>query len=141
MDGGEARVVDVSTGIDVVALGGHVGGVYAVAFRPAGRRQATGGGDPEIRLWELPSGKPLRVLDGHTELVYGLNVLADGSRLASASRDQTVRLWQPESGESLLTIPFPVQVYGGTFSPDGRSLATLPMNGTIRLLRTQGAAR
>ncbi|MCK7480093.1 MAG: hypothetical protein M0C28_24550 [Candidatus Moduliflexus flocculans] len=139
--GGDARVVDVSTGADVVALGGHAGGVYAVAFHPSGRLLATGGGDRKIRLWELPSGKLLRVLDGHTELVYGLDFLPDGSRLASSSSPIKIAPRHPERGESVLAIPFPAQVYGVKFSPDGRTLAALPMNGTVRPHSDPGPAR
>jgi len=34
----------------------------------------------------------------------------------------------------LLSISYPVQVYGVKFSPDGSRLATAPMNGTVRFL-------
>jgi WD40 repeat protein len=48
-----------------------------------------------------------------------------------------VRLWEPDSGAHLLTIPYPVQVYGVRFSPDGRTLAVAPMDSTIRLLEAR----
>ncbi|HNY39634.1 MAG TPA: hypothetical protein PKJ41_04535 [Bryobacteraceae bacterium] len=75
----------------------------------------------------------MRTLSGHTELVYGLDYSPDGLRIVSCSNDMTVRFWTDDSSDPLLSIPFPVQVYGVKFSLNGRTLATLPMDGSIRL--------
>jgi WD40 repeat protein len=133
--GGEVKAIDWEQGQDIATLPVS-GAAYAVAFHPSGKLLATAGGDRRIRLWELPSARLLQTLEGHTELVFDLDFTPDGSRLASASTDQTVRLWAPDTADCLLTIAFPVQVYGVRFSPDGRRLAATPMNGTIRLFDT-----
>lgn len=132
--GGQAKVIDRETGADAAVLDGHPGGVYSLAFHPSGNLLATGGADRMIRIWSVPDGKLLRTLSGHTELVYGLDYSPDGLRIVSCSNDMTVRFRTDGSSDPLLSIPFPVQVYGVKFSPNGQTLATLPMDGSIRLL-------
>ncbi len=132
--GGELRLLELATGSETHVNEAHRGGVYGVAFAPSSQVVATSGGDGRIRIWSVPDLAPRRTLEGHTELVYSVDFSPDGTRIASASNDYSVRLWASDTGESLLTVPFPVQVYGARFSPDGQKLAVLPMNGTVQVL-------
>ncbi|MEJ2090089.1 MAG: WD40 repeat domain-containing protein [Gammaproteobacteria bacterium] len=78
-------------------LGGHDGGVHAVAGR--GRLIATGSADGRIRLWDGETGQLLRHLCGHSETVTSVAFL-DPDHLISGARDRTVRLWPLEDGGS-----------------------------------------
>lgn len=55
--GGEVRLYKTDTGERVATLGGHVGGVFALAWRPDGKTLATGGHDGQVRLFSIPDGK------------------------------------------------------------------------------------
>src|SRR5215207_9077378 len=47
-----ARLWDVRTGAEVLALTGRVGTVYSVAYSPDGSRVATAG-DTTVRIWDV----------------------------------------------------------------------------------------
>ena len=51
------RLYKTDTGERVATLGGHVGGVFALAWRPDGKTLATGGHDGQVRLFSIPDGK------------------------------------------------------------------------------------
>ena len=54
-------------------------------------------------------------------------------RIASGSRDQTTRIWSEETGEMIATFEEGSPVIHVTWSPDGRRLASLLADGTIRI--------
>ena len=54
-DDRSVRIWDTATGKQRGTLEGHTGAVYAVAVSADGKRAATAGEDPAIRLWELPA--------------------------------------------------------------------------------------
>jgi WD40 repeat protein len=54
---GEARVYKVEDGKQLVALKGHEGAVFAIAFHPNGQQIATGGYDGQVRIFNAHTGE------------------------------------------------------------------------------------
>ncbi len=97
---GPARLYDVATGRELLALGDEVKGdkeqgYYALQFSPDGRTLATGSSWPDaaVRLWEVASGRERARFTGHQADVLSLAFSPDGSLLASGSADRTVVVW------------------------------------------------
>lgn len=74
-------------------LDGHSEAVLVVSFSADGKILATGGGDNEIRLWDVDTLTPTQVLKGHAGWVQVLSWAPDGAHLASGSRDGGLLLW------------------------------------------------
>lgn len=75
-------------------LEGHSDAVLCVSFSPDGECLASGGGDKEIRIWDIATQTPLETLQGHTHWVQVLSWSPDSKYLASGARDGGLRLWR-----------------------------------------------
>ncbi|KII88778.1 hypothetical protein PLICRDRAFT_141328 [Plicaturopsis crispa FD-325 SS-3] len=91
-----ARVWNLETGQEVLALKGHTRAVRALQFDEA--KLITGSMDHTIRVWNWRTGRCIRTLEGHTEGVVALNF--DSNVLASGSVDATVKVWNFRTGEA-----------------------------------------
>jgi WD40 repeat protein len=58
--GGEARIYKFDDGAKLATLGGHRGGIFAVAFHPSGSQVATGGFDGQVRIFDANSGQLIK---------------------------------------------------------------------------------
>jgi WD40 repeat protein/tetratricopeptide (TPR) repeat protein len=118
-------VIGLGDGTVRHALPGHKSYVYAVSFRPDGRRLATLGAEGTIRVWDTGTGQELRAiaLGARVGLEYaGLHWSPDGQRLASAAGDGLVRIWDPETGQETVRIPHLARSVA--WSPDGTRIAS-----------------
>ncbi|KAI9772504.1 MAG: hypothetical protein M1840_000709 [Geoglossum simile] len=137
------RLWDSKTGAPRGTLEGHFLQVNAVAFSLDGHLLASASCDCTVRLWDPKTGAPQGTLRGHSSLVSTVAFSPDGQLLASASDDST-RLWDSKTGVlrgtlegySHIQIPFPHPLRPANataFSPDGKLLASVSQDSTIRL--------
>lgn len=74
-------------------LDGHSEAVLIVCFSPDSRVLATGGGDKEIRIWDISTSTPSAVLTGHCGWVQVLSWSPNGKYLVSGSKDGVLLSW------------------------------------------------
>jgi len=115
-------------------LGGHTGGVTALAFSPDGTRVLTGSYDHTARLWDAATGEAVATLAGHTAPVLAVAFSRNGTRVVTGSEDKTARLWDAATGKSVATLTGHTgYVNAVTFSPDGTRVLTGSWDNTARL--------
>jgi WD40 repeat protein/transcriptional regulator with XRE-family HTH domain len=131
--GGDVLVHRVTDGgpQEEMALGRTPGLVEMAAFSADGGLLAAGGGDTDVRVWELGAGGAARlaaVLDEPAESVLNVAFSPGGRLLAAASVDAHVHLYDledPDTPRSLARLGgLDSEAYAAAFSPDGRVLAT-----------------
>ena len=135
---GTVRLWDANTGqlIRAVPIGGADVVVFAVSYRPDGRRIAAAGGDGVIQRLDAGSldkvGDPLQA---HEDTVVALAYSPDGRTLASASLDETIRVWDVESGKQAADalMGHTDDVDSVAFSPDGQRIVSGSTDGTVRV--------
>jgi WD40 repeat protein len=124
---------------------GHTHRVWCLACSPDGRTLASGASDRTIRVWDVASGRELLQIEVKGQ-VKGLAFSPDGRRLASAVGEDRHGTWMPAipgaeaqvwdavTGAWLLGLEGHA---GGVktvaFAPDGRTLATAGLDGTVRV--------
>ena len=115
-----------------------------LTFSPDGQTLASGGMETVI-LWESETGSQLHMLEGYDDAVMSLAFSPDG-RLVAAAGKKGVVLWEQSSGINLNTFNEKIRkniiydvvyedviVWGVDFSADGRLLATIDVNATLKL--------
>jgi len=117
----------------------HESAVNAVAFLDT-ERQATGGEDGKIAIWQNGNPTPERTFEGHTAPIVSLAVSPDGATLASASWDRTIRLWPLKGGEPRVLNGHDQNVNGVAFSRDGKFLVSAAYDATVRIWPLDGGA-
>ena len=145
--GNTMRLWDAETGELKDTLTGHTDGVYSVAFSPDGRTLASGSGDTTVVLWDTVTGEQKGTLTGHTDRIWSVTFSPDGRTLASGSEDNTVRLWDTETSELKAkftmaerqegTFGLPMARITVSISPDGVTLASGSVDGTVQLWDTE----
>jgi WD40 repeat protein/serine/threonine protein kinase len=150
---GGVKVWDAQTGQLALALQGHTSQVWGVAFSPDGCCLASASEDGTVKVWDAQTGVETLTLQGHTGPVYSVAFSPGGRRLASASQDQTVKVWDAQTSQEALTlqgqpegVPSPAfsrddEVFGVSFSPDGRRLAGACRDGTAKVWDAQSGQK
>ena len=117
----------------------HGRGTLVTAVSTDGKTMAIGSSDRTISIWRVATGERLRVLSGHGEGISAVALSPDATRLSSVSSDGTLRVWDVATGASVLTVPSTDSVYGTAWSSDGRRVAMLVLNRTLRILEGTAA--
>jgi WD40 repeat protein len=122
----------------------HSETVRSIAYSPDGRFLATGSFDNTVRLWNIIDSNCAAIFKGHIDLVSSVCFSPNGKILASSSNDGSVRLWNVDAADgtsSLIKLSKHHGVHEGEdefvnsveFSPDGRTLASVGSDGSVRL--------
>jgi WD40 repeat protein len=136
-DDGLVRVWEVATGKLVALLRGHTGMVSGLSFTPDGEKLVSGSSDRTVRIWSPKTGQEEDVLLHQNENVsaHCVSFSLDGKRLASASGDRDwVEVWDVSARRCLTNLTGHIHdVWGVSYSPDGKLLASGSSDCTIRL--------
>jgi WD40 repeat protein len=132
---GLARVWDLRSGRRLATLRGHGGPVSSVDISPDGDLVVTASrvissfkGDGTARVWDLPSGRLVAKLVNDSDGLAGAVFSPDGRRvltLTEVDAFDPAEIWDARSGSRLVPIGKPGDTHFGTWSSDGRRLATL----------------
>jgi WD40 repeat protein len=93
-------VWETKAGKELLSLS-HGGYVFSVAWRPDGKRLATGSDDNTAKVWDAETGEEFLSLSGHHDWVVSVAWSPDGKRLATGSSDGTVRVYAIDIHELL----------------------------------------
>ncbi len=96
---GTVALWDPSSFRKITAFQGHMQGVHGVAFSPAGRRLATGGGTGRdaLKLWDLSTTRELLTLPGQGSMFTFVTFSPDDRWLAICSWEGRLHLWRAPS--------------------------------------------
>lgn len=100
-------------------------------------RLASGGGDGQIRIWDLAKRKSIATLDSHVSVIRGLQFSLKANQIISASRDKTVMVWDAKSWEAVKVIPVLEVIEAVGFVRDGALFYTGGENGKLRIWETK----
>lgn len=103
---GTVRVWDLLSGLQLLKIKAHEGGVYCARFDPSGNYIISGGDDFKIKLWDAKTGALISEYEGHTGGVGDVNITSDLKYIISGSRDGSVRIWNRETKKELVSVVF-----------------------------------
>jgi len=138
---GSVRFVDLRTGRERTAAGGHTAAVQSIGFTPDSKTAISTGDDRHVLIWDVATATVTQDLAGHGGSV-GVQA-NDGRTLYTASLDGTIFAWDL-SGSRRFGRAFtagsgneppnldPLPWFD--ISPDGKTLAVTQADGYVNLL-------
>ncbi len=130
----EIKILDATTGSEMMTLRGHDGPIDSIAFSPDSKYIISGGMDNMIKVWDVASGRELRTLRGHEGFVTSVAFTSDGMQIVSGSWDGTIKLWDVASRrEQTRLLGHEGVVASIAFSPDGKRIVSRSDNGEVKV--------
>jgi len=124
----KAKILNASTGSELIVLDHGNSVVETVAFSPDGKRLATACNDDNtFRIWDLSSQRVL-ARGEHDSWIRDIAFSPDGRWVATASNDGTAIVWDLSNGEACLNYLDSVSAIA--FSPDGTKFASASNDST-----------
>lgn len=119
---------------------GHDGMVSALGFVDESTL-ISGGGDCDLRMWNVQHKATTQVLRGHTQGINSIGMAENAAQVASCSIDGTVRLWDLRANENTHVFHCGTEASSACFFPSNLALAAGCNDGTMRIFdtRTSGA--
>ncbi len=111
----------------------YSGRIRSIAIDPKGNYVIAGTEDGKIMKWDLNTGKGSQLYSGSYS-VRKVNFNSTGSRIAFGDRVGNIRIINAGSGQVISQIRGHTNIVNDIeFSPDGRLLASVSMDGTLKL--------
>lgn len=124
-------------------------GVSAIVFSPDSGLIASGSGDKSARIWNVETGAQIKKLETKTPITWQLAsgnqtmrlslavtsvAFSPDGKLLAMGTGRAVHLWEVSTGNQVRTLEGHTEsVTGVTFVPDGNSLASSSLDGTVRI--------
>eukprot|EP01054_Gregarina_sp_Poly1_P002390 Gregarina_sp_Poly_1__2389@NODE_163_length_12241_cov_147_232955_g145_i0_p3_GENE_NODE_163_length_12241_cov_147_232955_g145_i0NODE_163_length_12241_cov_147_232955_g145_i0_p3_ORF_typecomplete_len517_score54_22WD40/PF00400_32/0_016WD40/PF00400_32/47WD40/PF00400_32/1_5e08WD40/PF00400_32/3_1e06WD40/PF00400_32/1_1e08WD40/PF00400_32/0_24WD40/PF00400_32/4_6e08ANAPC4_WD40/PF12894_7/2_4e05ANAPC4_WD40/PF12894_7/1_1e07ANAPC4_WD40/PF12894_7/3_2e06ANAPC4_WD40/PF12894_7/0_00014ANAPC4_WD40/PF12894_7/1_6e07ANAPC4_ len=137
--GGVVRVWDLRIGRSIITLTGHVKQVLGLDFHPISTHiVASCSGDRSVRLWDLRKKDCFETVLAHTNLISAvLFEPGQGRFMLTASYDKELRLWATSDYKCFkVLLGHEGFVMGADISQDGRSIASVSYDCTVKLWRS-----
>lgn len=117
-----------------MALHGHIGEVYHLAFTPDSHYLFSSSADSTLRVWDVETAQCLHVIPGYAISLYDVDWSPDGTHLVSGSTNGLVTIWDlSEQTPPRVLRGHTWVVHGVGWSPDGRYLSSCGWDTTLRL--------
>ena len=133
-----------------VAFNGECHQSYVTGVGLAADSIVSGSYDGRLIWWNAEKKEQTRAVDAHAKWIRGVFVAPDKQTVVSIADDMVAKVWDAQSGELKHTLVdhkpmtphhYPSMLYGATFSPDGKLLATADKVGHIVIWETDSGKK